>query len=412
METQKVSHLENKWELTELPNGACVVSSHALRRGMGFARNYEILIAGGKLADVESPGAALAFANALPVFLEQEYGSRVNAGAFSCTVHHSYFCLNYLHHGRDRHDAKCVELILNAIMHDFPSPKTFTDAPQAEIRGRRCDTEAFWCWFYSKTIPEQQRLCIPSWTEAMLSWESAPDACESLKNKLVNPANIMVRSPEPCLHEDLAERISELNSANQNAEKFACPESPVYPVYDEYPMARSAGSKQDMLLFFPLPRHRGTFYKAVLSLYALYGNKGYIKEFSRTEKLELNPEIHACFWPYPFAFIRLRTTKSNAAKALALISLALVKFSELPAPKKIWYYKEIVEEIARKYAEAGEFLRDEWLSGQTELTGLHKLEVTLENLEYIQRVYLSEARMGLMHGLPPIPRGESVFDAI
>ncbi len=412
METQKVSHLENKWELTELPNGACVVSSHALRRDMGFARNYEILIAGGRLADVESPGTALAFANALPVFLEQEYGSQVNAGVFSCTVNHSYFCLNYLHHGRDRHDAKCVELILNAIMHDFPSRTTFANLPQAEIHNRRCDQEAFWCWFYSKTIPDQQRLSIPSWTETMLSWESEPDASEALKNKLVIPANIMIRSPEPCLHEDLAERISELNAVDANVEKFVCPQPPVYPVYDEYPMARSAGCKQDMLLFFPLPGHRSTFYKAVLSLYALYGNKGYIKEFSRAAKLELHPEVHACFWPNPFVFIRLRTTKDNAEKALALISLALVKFSEIPAPKKIWYYKEVVEAVARKYAEAGEFLRDEWLSGQTELTGLHKLEVTLENLEYTQRVYLSEARMGLIRGLPPIPRGESVFDAL
>jgi hypothetical protein len=412
METQKVSHLDSKWELTELPNGACVVSSHALRRDTGFARNYEILIAGGRLADVEAPGTALAFANALPVFLEQEYGSKANMGAFSCTMHHSHFCLNYLHHGRDKHDAKCVELILNAIMNDYPGKKIFPPVPQTQIDNRKCNAEAFWCWFYSKTIPDWHRLGIPSWTEAMLSWESAPDACVDFKNKLVNPANIMVRSSEPCLHEDIAERLSELNAKDMNAEKFSCPNPNVFPIDDEYLMARSIGDKQDLLLFFPLADDRCTYYKAVLVLYALYGSKGYLKEFNHGKKPILNPEIHACFWPQPFAFIRVCTAKQNAQKALDLIALTMIKFSELPVPKKIWYYREVVDQVVRKYAETGEFLRDEWLRGQTELMSLKKLEVTLENLEYTQKVYLSEARMGLVRGIPPIPKHESLFNTI
>jgi hypothetical protein len=412
METQRVSHLDSNWELTELPNGACVVSSHALRRDTGFKRNYEILIAGGRLADIESPGAGLAFANALPIFLEQEYGRRTGEEAFSCTMHHSYFCLNYMHHGRDQHDAKCLELILNTIMHEFPSRVTFEELPRIEIGNRRCDVEAFWCWFYSRTAPDYQRLCIPSWTETMLSWESGQDACTELKNKLVIPANIMVRSSEPCLHEDLAERISELNAVDANAEKYVCPQSAIYPIIDEYPMARILSDKQDLLLFFPLANDRCTYYKAVLALHALYGKKGYLKELNRGKKPSLNPEIYACFWPQPFAFIRLCTAKQNSDKALDLIALTLIKFSDLPAPKKIWYYKAVVEDVARKYAEAGEFLRDEWLRGQTELMGLEKLEVTLENLEYTQREYLSESRMGLIRGVPFIPKHESLFDVI
>lgn len=412
METQKVSHLDSNWELTELPNGACVVSSHALRRDTGFKRNYEILIAGGRLADVESPGAGLAFANALPIFLEKEFKNKTGEEVFSCTMHHSHFCLNYMHHGRDKHDAKCLELILNTIMNLLPSRKAFETLPRVHFGNHGSDMEAFWCWFYSKTTPDYQRLCIPSWTETMLSWKCGQDAYSALTKKLVNPANIMVRSPEPCLHEDLAERISELNAIDANAEKYVCPQSAIYPIDDEYPMARQVNGKQDLLVFFPLANDRCTYYKTVLALHALYGQKGYLKEFNRGKKPSLNPEIYACFWPQPFAFIRLCTVKQNLDKALDLIALTLIKFSDLPVPKKIWYYKAVVEEVARKYAEAGEFLRDEWLRGQTDLMGLEKLEVTLENLEYTQREYLSEARMGLIRGVPSIPRYESLFDVI
>ncbi len=395
-----------------MPKGIHLVSSEALRSSGNRKRSYDIYVAGGRFADVDPPGAGLALSRVLPGCLKEALGSGFSEKSFSCLLEHGYMRLRYLHHGKDRHDAKCLEHILSVLFKEAPSAKVFGRLGKNRISAKQRSVKDFWSWFYSKVSPKWYRMGIPFWTEEQLAEQAKREQGIKYRDRVLYPANLLVTSGEECLHEDLVERLSGLGTADLEARQFICKPPDVIPVQEEYHLGRSSKQRRSLLLFFPLPVERYSYFKTVLAFYALFGEGGFFGDFVRKERLKLKPELFATFWPQPFAFIRLNVSIANVERAKALIALTSLKFNSLPCTHQKKYIKKVINDVGEKYASPIEVMRDEWLGGSKPAL-LRKYDVfSLSDLEYTVKVYFSEARMGVIQRLPSVPRGQSLFSEI
>jgi hypothetical protein len=412
METENFLHVLNEYQHSMLPNGVHLVSSEAFRSSGCSRREYDVFVAGGRFADIDPPGAGLAFARVLPGCLNEALGKGFSQESFSCSLEHGYMKLRYLHHGKDHHDAKCLELLLNVAIEDAPSAKVFSKMRKNSSNSVMRSIMDFWSWFYSKVSPNWHRMCIPSWTEEQLAEQSQREHGIRYRDKMLHPANLLVCSGEPCLHEDMAERLGELNPVNFDAKRYICKAPDVAPVQMDYPFAKQAKKRQNLLIFFPLPADRYTYFKAVLTFYALFGEGGFLGHFLRKQNLKLNPELFATFWPQPLAFIRVCVDKDNVERTKSLIAMAALNFIGLPSAIQIRHIQSVAYEVELKFAGPIEVMRDEWLCGRNPTLLKDYSTVSLSDLEYLVMVYLSESKMGMIQGLPSIPKAMSLFDTI
>ncbi len=412
METQKFSHHQNQYEITKMSNDMMLVSSKAFRNSNGSKRNYQVFVAGGRMADVDPPGAGLVFVQTLPNHLNLEFGGKLSKCAVACSFQHGYVELDYTHHGKDRNDAKCLELLLRTMMNNPPSAKSFAASRTNKSVTKIDALGDFWSWFYSKVSPDWLRMCIPPWGESQFAERADRNQGLRYRDKYIHPANTLVCSSEPCLHEDLVERLSELNACDLNAQRFVCKAPSVTAMYEDYPFDGSTGKKQDLLIFYPLTDDRRTYIKVVLSFFALFGVNGFLGEFLKKQRLVLRPELHTAFWPQPFAFIKLSTTTANYDRTLELVKLAQSHFAELTPDKQLKYVRNVAAEVMQNVANPLEVIRDEWLAGKATDFQNSFTKTSLDGLCYLIRVYLSETHMGVIRGLPSAPKGVSIFDAI
>ncbi|MDF1496802.1 MAG: hypothetical protein P1P90_01950 [Patescibacteria group bacterium] len=412
METQTFSHHENQYDATMMPNGLILISSDDLRIGKGRKRNYRVFIAGGRLADIDPPGAGLAFVRTLPAHLNSEFGGKLNDKAVTCSMEHGYIELNYTHHGKDRHDAKCLETLIRMMMNNPPSAKLFSASRGNGVAFKNDVAGAFWSWFYSKVSPDWHRMCITPWDESEFAKRAERKQSLRFRDKFIHPANTLVFSGEPCLHEDLVERLSQLNVVNASAQRFVCKAPSVTALYEDCPFDDSIGKKQDLLIFYPLPKDRQTYIKIVIAFYALFGEKGFLEKFLKKQRLVLRPELHTVFWPQPFAFIKLSTTSANFDRTLELVRIAQSYFADLPTDKQLELALKAARNVVQKFAVPVDILRDELLTSDKVDFSKDVLKMSLKGLSYLIRVYLSESRMGVISGLPGTPKGRSIFDAI
>ena len=54
-------------------------------------------------------------------------------------------------------------------------------------------------------------------------------------------------------------------------------------------------------------------------------------------------------------------------------------------------------------------IRDEWLANKDSIIGTKHVSIAFSGLQYLLAANLSESRMGVIQGLPSLPRGASLF---
>jgi len=412
METQKFLHIDNQFEVTEMPNGLLLISGDVFRCAEGRKRVYHVFVAGGRMADEDPPGAGPAFVNALSKHIQAEFKEKLPADAFACSIQHGHIGFRYTHHGKDQHDAKCLELLIQTIMTNPPSVKSFEASKHNIAEKKQYMIDDFWSWFSSKVSPDWLRMCIPTWTEAQLAERSNRNQCLRYRDRLVHPANTLVFSSEPCLHEDLAERLQALNACDADAKRYVCRAPSVASVYDDYPFAKSTKKKQDLLIYYPLSADRFVYVQLVLAFYALFGENGFLGTFLKKQRLILRPELHTAFWPQPFAYIKLSASHANLERTLELVRRAQLAFAELRQGERLTFLRNAAEVAAVKAANPFDVLRDEWLCGLKPRPEQNLSVLNTEGMHYLVREYLSESRMGVIRGLPEIANKASIFDSI